>query len=75
MTFDLASIKEIGGYTTLKIPKLSKMELEAFEEWKDATPERQEEICRKLGEYQAKLILKAIDKEVEKQMKHENIRN
>lgn len=75
MTFDLSSIKEIGGYTILKIPKLSQMEQEAFEKWKVAGPKEKDRICKKLGEYQAKLILKKIEEESIKQFNNENLRN
>ena len=40
------------------------IEMVAFQEWKDATPERREEITRALGELEARMILQKIDEEV-----------
>ena len=39
------------------------LETAAFLEWRDATPERREEITRELGQLEGKLILEEIEKE------------
>lgn len=39
------------------------IEMAAFQEWKDATPERREEITKQLGQAEAKLIIKEIQEE------------
>lgn len=48
-------------------PKLRNLfhlaEMAAFQEWKDATPERREEITKTLGEAEAKMIIKEIEEE------------
>ena len=40
------------------------LETAAFIEWKDATPERKEEITRQLGELEGRMIVEEIEREV-----------
>ena len=42
------------------------LELVAFEEYRSATLKRRGEICKKLGELEAKMVIKEIEKEVNK---------
>lgn len=41
------------------------LETAAFIEWRDATPERKEEITKQLGELEGRMIIEEIEKEVE----------
>lgn len=48
------------------------LETAAFIEWKDATPERKEEITKHLGELEGRMIVEEISKQVEEEYPSKN---
>jgi len=47
-------------------PRFYKMEVEAFEEYKEASPEEKDRICKEVAEKQAKILMEEINAEVER---------
>lgn len=46
--------------------KFQILEMAAFEQWQKSDPNKREKICRKLGEYEAKEIIKDIEDQLKK---------
>jgi len=50
-------------------PRFYKMEAEAFEKYKEASPEEKDRICKEVAEKQVKILMGEINAEVERRLK------